>query len=430
MPDEPNKKMDEMLRAYAQERRNAPEVSLHPATRTMLQGEVKRVFGRSQRALPWWRRLRSFWPHFAFAGGLCLVFGIAVLSLRQPSPTVDEGTLETGAATKTTGKDMNLSDLSKKPKKLEETAPAQGGAILSDSVKPAAEAPPADVLQSSDFKRKTPVEQKLNERVTLRNAQPRPAQEASTGRRPEGNRQAEKEMLLRAETSAIKQVAAPEAKESDRSAKTAAKTPAPGTAAILPPPAESQTVRSTSSAQVRARSVAVAEPPGRADQLNNLSAARRLSFVQVSNPPVVAGAPVITAPSTVLTSFQMEQSGTNLRVLDRDGSIYLGTLQATNGATIVGLKVDKAQTENSLAYFFQVQGTNRTLNSDVVLTGNYFEQTNQAPASVDLFVVTPEAATGQPNEARQQSQARHYIIGNATVGSTSQVPVHAISTLP
>ena len=67
MPDEPNKQMDETLRAYAQERRKAPEVSLHPATRNLLQAEVKRAFG-SRSAFPWWRNLRAFWPHLAFGG--------------------------------------------------------------------------------------------------------------------------------------------------------------------------------------------------------------------------------------------------------------------------------------------------------------------------------------------------------------------------
>jgi hypothetical protein len=436
MPDEPNKEMDETLRAYAQERRKAPEVSLHPATRNLLQGEVKRVFGSSQAALPWWRKLRAFWPHFAFAGGLCLVFGIAVLSLRQPSRTLEEGRTESGATPQTAGKDMSVSpsDLPKELKKQEKPAEAQGAGILNDSLQPAREAPPAEVAQSSDFKRKTVAEPKLNERVPLQNARPTSAR-TSVGREREENRAAEEEELL-SRSAPANTAAAPATRESDVAVQLGTKTPDPAVAPKSIQPAERQTVRSVrddktaSSAQVRARGAAIAEPLGRAEQLNNLSAARRLSFVQLSNPPVVVGAPVTAVPSTVLTSFQMEQSGTNLRVLDRDGSIYLGTLQATNGATIAGLKVNQAQTENSLAYFFQVQGTNRTLNSDVVLTGNYFEQTNPAPSSVELFAITPEAAKGQQSEARQQSQARHYIIGNATVGSTNHVPVHAISTLP
>ena len=84
MPDDPQQKMDDLLRRYAEERRKAAEVTLHPATRQMLKGEVSRVFGTASAKSGWFSRLRAFWPQIAFAGGLCLVFGIAVLSLRQP----------------------------------------------------------------------------------------------------------------------------------------------------------------------------------------------------------------------------------------------------------------------------------------------------------------------------------------------------------
>ena len=146
--------------------------------------------------------------------------------------------------------------------------------------------------------------------------------------------------------------------------------------------------------------------------------------MQQSNPPVVAGAPLNVAPPVpVLVSFQVEQFGTNMRVMDRDGSIYLGVLKPTNLVSTLALKDEKAQIDNSLAYYFRVQGTNRTLNSDGVLTGNYFEQTNLAPTFFDTLAT----ASGQP--ARQQGQARYLIIGNATVGS-NEVPVRAISTSP
>jgi len=55
MPDEPNKKMDEMLRAYADERRKEPDLQLHPATRNLLQGEVTRAFGSASAGVTGWR---------------------------------------------------------------------------------------------------------------------------------------------------------------------------------------------------------------------------------------------------------------------------------------------------------------------------------------------------------------------------------------
>ena len=136
MPDEPNKKMDEMLRSYAQERRKAPDVPLHPATRNLLQAEVKRVFGSSQPATPWWRNLRAFWPQLTFAGGLCLIFGIAVLSLRQPSRTSEQSRTETLSVTQKVGKDMSVPELAKQVKKVEEPAKPQEGATLNRAAAP------------------------------------------------------------------------------------------------------------------------------------------------------------------------------------------------------------------------------------------------------------------------------------------------------
>src|SRR5688500_421162 len=102
MPDEPNKKMDELLRAYAQQRRKTPELPLHPATRQMLQGEVTRVYGKEAGGRSWWMRLRAFWPQIAFGAALSAVLVVAVLSLQQPSrqePVADSASAPSPSAT-------------------------------------------------------------------------------------------------------------------------------------------------------------------------------------------------------------------------------------------------------------------------------------------------------------------------------------------
>ena len=427
MPDEPNKKMDEMLKSYAHERRKAPGVPLHPVTRNLLQAEVKRMFGSPQSAIPWWRNLRAFWPHLTFAGGLCLVFGIAVLSLRQPSQTSEKSRTETAGVSQTAGKDGSESDLLKQVKKVAEPAKPQEGATLNGAAAPLPETPPAE-YSFRDAERVP--EQKFKERVVTQTAAERPASRESVVPELQEKREAEQEVrLFRSEARLADAAAKADVPETDRSVRPTAQASPPATA----PSASKSSVGSkrvardsaaASSAPIRTRGVTAGESLTRADQLTNLSAARRLNFVQQSNPPVVAGAPLNVAPQMpVLVSFQVEQSGTNMRIMDRDGSIYLGALKPTNVVSTVALKDEKAQIDNSLAYYFRVQGTNRTLNSDVVLTGNYFEQTNLAPAFFDAFATAP----GQP--ARQQNQARHLIIGNATVGS-NEVPVRAISTSP
>ncbi len=92
----------------------------------------------------------------------------------------------------------------------------------------------------------------------------------------------------------------------------------------------------------------------------------------------------------VLANFQIEQSGNKLRVIDGDGSMYLGEVTpdqayglTQNGAfkndakeQLTGeLRVEQ-QKQTSTAYQFRVEGTNRTLNQHVVFTWNCVPITN------------------------------------------------------
>jgi hypothetical protein len=95
----------------------------------------------------------------------------------------------------------------------------------------------------------------------------------------------------------------------------------------------------------------------------------------------------------LLVSFQVEQSGTELRVRDQDGSVYLGYLQPAQPATLrdslgavaqtaaAGRTAVRKQANAPVAapeslpiqaqnYFFRVTGTNQTLKLPVVFTGN------------------------------------------------------------
>jgi hypothetical protein len=135
-----------------------------------------------------------------------------------------------------------------------------------------------------------------------------------------------------------------------------------------------------------------------------------------------------------LSDFQVEQIGTDLRLIDQDGSVYTGTLTlidsnaavlpppsalpATAGANRFIAAHDKNNMQEGLIYLLQAQGTNVTLGKKVVLSADYFERVNLPPN------VTPESA------AAPASRARRSIVGIAKVGSSNEVPVKAISTRP
>ncbi|HEU0008653.1 MAG TPA: hypothetical protein VFT34_02445 [Verrucomicrobiae bacterium] len=81
MPSEPDKKMDELLRTYARKRREdaGEPIEMHPATRRLLQAEAARLRPReaTPRRTPWsWLLLR--WPRVAFAVGVFALLAVAV----------------------------------------------------------------------------------------------------------------------------------------------------------------------------------------------------------------------------------------------------------------------------------------------------------------------------------------------------------------
>src|SRR5438552_14896457 len=89
MPDEPNRKMDELLKGYAKKRRadaGAP-LELHPATRGLLQSEVARLrAGRSPAAGEWLHSLTRFWPIIGFSVSILVALGLVSRSIIQRTP--------------------------------------------------------------------------------------------------------------------------------------------------------------------------------------------------------------------------------------------------------------------------------------------------------------------------------------------------------
>ncbi len=90
MADEPNKRMDEALKAYAQKRREdagAP-FDLHPATRQMLHGEVARNYKQAPQ-LSFLQRAVTFWPRITFAAA-CVAITITILLIAVPRDRVTQ----------------------------------------------------------------------------------------------------------------------------------------------------------------------------------------------------------------------------------------------------------------------------------------------------------------------------------------------------
>ena len=160
---------------------------------------------------------------------------------------------------------------------------------------------------------------------------------------------------------------------------------------------------------------------------------------------------------TVLASFEVEQVGREVRVVDGDGSVYTGYVQSAADASrsrsvvaenvarpagtlrSIGATVEhnasalaNAEVQTGQSYFFRVIGTNRTLNDNVVFTG-------QLIAGADLKAL-PEITNGvrlsggargiQPEPAKKTGASPgnpSRISGKAVVGNRGEVQIDAVS---
>jgi hypothetical protein len=166
---------------------------------------------------------------------------------------------------------------------------------------------------------------------------------------------------------------------------------------------------------------AIAASPSPSSASNNSQ-----RFVQAAN----------TAPTPpVLESFEVRQNGNILAIVDRDGSVYNGSITlepsgaqvqytlAVTGATTaeqgqkeVARNIASAQAQGSLG--FSVTGQNRTLMQNVVFNGNLIPM----PGANALNANSNQQAAWLLNNSR--------ITGTATMDATNQVKIDAVPASP
>ena len=142
----------------------------------------------------------------------------------------------------------------------------------------------------------------------------------------------------------------------------------------------------------------------------------------------------------VLASFQIEQSGNKLRVIDGDGSTYHGEVtpnQAYGLAQNAAFKNDgkvqlgselrdqqQKQTDNS--YQFRVEGTNRTLNQQVVFSWNCVPITNALAFSNSSFAAGELKKFDATKMPQQFPGFQNSIInGRAQISSEKEIEINA-----
>jgi hypothetical protein len=497
MSNEPERPIEKLLRAAAQKRRDeagAP-LELHPATRRLLQGEVARQLAKPERAARSFPQLLArLWPRFALGVALFAVLVVAA-RLLVPMP----------------GKDKSEALLAKNepipqaaPAKEHLPTPPAATATVPAAPPPVTEANPS-AATFTDAARPTPsksarqyrVEEQrlLKDSSTLQTdrdaakklesaAAPRLADRekaaeakiaASGGTRaplPAGtvNGSYERQLGLAGKPAPPGGVPAAPASPSpiattptqvsemsvDESAKrTREKADQPAFAYKSPPTVASASSPKYSSAAPDSFAESAAEARKEA---RSVSVAQRFAQVAPGSKAKNRLADKASPAQPVLTSFQVEQSGSELRIVDGDGSVYSGFVQLADHANRLGsvngdkpaaalaLKAPAAKPapQSAMAagstkqagqnYYFRVTGTNRTLHKKVVFTGNLV-----AAANVTLFTQTTNASTygsavggSQPAPAVQSPQPllNARISGKAVIGDRKEIEINAVPTGP
>jgi hypothetical protein len=378
-PPEPNKRMDGLLKSYSRKRREqaAPGFELHPATRQMLQEEVKRTVGKTQAKArsgwesPWW------WRGLAVAGGLACVWFILV-QVQMPAPksqSVTQSALphETPMAGMAKAKEGSLDEsvvASDVPRRSILPAPASPAPV-------AAAAPPLVV-----------------------SAAPVSSGDLSDSLRRESANKVESNMGLNAAQS-----------------QTVDKMAATKTS-----PVETLNFEMKQAGETEGRvKQAAAEKKGGQQfvQFDNRAQYRE----NVLSPPL----------PKVLTAFELARTGDKVRITDADGSVYDGVvLKPHESKTAFGkisgaeARADRKKGEASTNenYAFRVSGLNRNLKQKVVFTGNVMEGPSLAlDNAVALRVQVEKAsrAAAWGNAANQQSFQNNKSAQNQSLPSQASV---------
>lgn len=420
MANEPERPIETLLRAAAKKRRDeagAP-FELHPADRRVLQGEVSRRFAQPERGVRWLpHRLARLWPICVGAVGIIAVLGMAIwllmpvtgnerseMSLAQNQPLGD-----TEAAKLPSSPPMASPAMPPPPPGLE-VGEMSGGLASAETRSPA----------------------RASENRQLNELPPQFAKDAAVAQ----DLHEATEKLGRAASAQL----------ADQEKKAPMQLGAPG-GASSPAPAGSA-------------SGAVADRYGLAGNKAANAFANSQRFVQ-SVP--AANAPAVftdkAAPARpVLASFQLQQAGSQLQIVDGDGSVYSGSVRLEDAArqvrsakaeapalalaarkpaeapaqrTASSLYYDSPASQN---YAFRVAGTNLSLNQRIVFTGNLLTDTNPAvalQASTNLSLQGGQG--GAQNAPAQQGLLQlnnSRISGKVVIGTGQAVEINALPANP
>jgi hypothetical protein len=457
--------IEKLLRRYAKKRRTdaGPPVGLHPATRRLLQGEVARQFRNATPSItpPSFTQIWKSWlPRLAWAVPLLVLMGAGLWSLLDrprpkqlalgPSPIQETAAAGSRASKAERREPESLpSTLEVRSSTAVETAPAGFSAAKGSPPSPAA-APirslnqPAPGLADQGIAGKN------------RDAEPALAYVTTTNH----------SVALR--VGAVEQKGGParydgkEIVQADKLGFASSAAPAPARFAeassanrVSTQPAD-RSKTGVSAAKVSGIVTPLVDAPGTPASLERSQAQTySQSFANLAPETLKQKAAKASAPppvSPVLANFRVEQTGRQLRVVDSDGSTYVGETDASPESwLVVGGQKDQAgqlfksdgrinqlpaaaksvpesQLQTSL---YRVAGTNRTLNQTVEFTWSFVAMTNEpiVAEAEKIGVDLNKDGKKLPNQFPGQLQ-NSFITGRAQFGTGQEIEINAVPVSP
>ena len=481
MPDEPTRRIEDELKACAEQRRAeaGPPFELPPVNRRLLQDEVTRTFGlgesgsRTERS---W--LKLLWPRLALAGAVCLVGAFLVLQF-LPTKTGSEYQMAKASAPA----EAAPTSLPAPPPITPVAAPAPEAGAESDRADRLLAAARSD--SQVEFKARSAEADAVPELAKQKDAAPAAAPQVSPASAPAdssrsvmmqrryGPRPAPSQEVsrTRAEAEPVTQPSRTQpalqpslagasetrqpvvmAEEAQPEAATRGIEPT-ATVGLAARPSPTQTAPATSLAQRSA-------PGSKAD-------ADAFAFVSTDKEQVGQRFVQVDArrrnfnsppPPPVLRSFQLRQSGPQIEIVDADGSIYRGAFRKAESerdklaTTPPAGALDRPTQADSAAELalkeplgdakaaaisglqFYAIGTNRSLNERVVFEGEMVAGTNVfgvgyiAGGRAGLPALRSSAPTSAaaPAAASRQLVPLLRIQGRATVGEATKLEINAL----
>lgn len=481
---EPERKIEKLLRAFAKKRRadagDSPK--LHPVARRMLQGEVARRYAETpeEDSVSLWQFFRQQWA-FLLSFALVIFFGAALFlpalsssKDRAQSVSAMNNLKQIGLAAQMAAADNN----GRLPLTLDAlTNELASDKALSDPVSGkrfvyVAGGEQLDELQSNSVLAYSP-EDKKGRVVLLADGR------VQAMNRDEFDDLSQQGLVQRIEPAALAGKPGENLLQGNLAANrpAAAATPQPAVTAGILAANESVkdntggggggiasfggdrrgavTGRAAASAAPKSDQLAMTEPKqlfktesqadaGISSLNNNSQRFRQTLAVPTKVPPV-------------LETFEVRQNGSTIAVVDRDGSVYHGSIALANPAaqnetlTVTLPPAEKAKDADLASsgpatvqnntmqnnYFFRVAGQNRTSKQNVVFAGNVIPltnvtsnaQQNQPGSPVEIGGALVSGTNGQM-QLPPALFANSRITGTVTVDATNRIEINAVPVAP